>query len=104
MAPKRIIKTTQSNLNNAVAGGKSVRVGFTNNAARRMAEYSRSGIQGTMYIAPTMNGRKAENKLLNAQFSNNTSHKNTQTKSNISNGKSGVVYAIVSKSGKSTKS
>lgn len=96
MPPKRIIRTTQADLNKKVANGSTVRVGYTNNAARRLNEYSREGIHGTMFIASTTNGKKAENRLLNAQFSNGSSHKNKQSQSNISDGKSGIVYGIVS--------
>ncbi len=93
--PSKIVKTTQANINKVVASGQSVRVGFTNNASRRAGEYKRSGIQGTMLVAPTTNGRKSENRLLATQFANNKSHKNVQSRSNISNGTEGVVYCFI---------
>ncbi len=92
--PRKIVKTTQSNINKMTSSGGAKRVGFTVNPTRRASEYSRSGINGTMYVASTDNGRKSENRLLSNQFSSSSNHKNVQARSNISDGKSGFVYAI----------
>ncbi len=92
--PRKIAHTTQATLNKQVQSSSVVRVGYTNNPARRASEYARSGITGTMYVAPTTNGRYAENRLLGNQFAQGGSHRNVQSRSNISNGANGYVYTI----------
>jgi len=94
MPPKKIVYTTQAALNAKVSAGKSVRVGYTNDAGRRASEYARGGLGGTMYVAPTTNGRQAEQRLLNNQFNNSKTNLNVQHTSNISIGKSGFVYYV----------
>jgi len=91
---KKIVYTTQKALNAKVNSGGCSRVGYTKDAARRAGEYERNGINGTMYVASTSNGHKAEQRLLNNQFSHGKTNLNVQHTSNIPNGKSGKVYAI----------
>lgn len=97
--PKKIVRTTQSEINKMVASGKSIRVGFTNNASRRASEYNHAkiGKSTTMYVASTSNGRTAEQRLLSNQFSNAKTNKNVQRNSNITGGTHGIVYALVKK-------
>lgn len=86
--------TSQKNINNMTKNGNAIRVGYTANPERRSSEYASSNISGTMYCAPTSSGKKAEQRLLNNQFSNNHNHKNVQSKSNCSSNDTGYVYAI----------
>lgn len=95
MPIKEVIHTTQAELNRIVNSGNAVRVGYTNDAQRRASEYSRDGYTGTMLTARTTNGRRSEQRLLDAQFSSNSrTNNNVHRNSNISSGKSGRVYII----------
>jgi len=97
--PKKIVHTTQAAINQKVSTGQCIRVGFTNNASRRMGEYNRGNIgkNSTMYVASTTNGRMAEQRLLSNQFSNAKTNRNVQHNSNITKGTAGLVYALAKK-------
>jgi hypothetical protein len=92
---KKITMTTQSKINKMTSSKETTRVGFTTNPERRMNEYKNDGYaRSTMYVAPTTNGKQAEQRVLNNQFKSNTNHNNIQKKSNISDKKPGFIYAL----------
>lgn len=66
----------------------SVRVGSTNNPSSRASGYATDGYRGTMYVAPTNNMMKSEDRFLRAD----TRH-NVHKYSNAAEDK-GYVYVI----------
>jgi hypothetical protein len=93
----KAVKTSISKLNKMVPDSDSSRVGGTKNFENRVKQYVSQGYareNTTMYYAKTTNVQKAEQKLLNTQFTKNTPHNNVHSKSNYTQSKEGFVYVI----------
>jgi len=88
------VKVTQKKLKKLAA--KSKRVGSTVDVKRRVGEYRRKDVvkkTNKVSYAPTVNMKKAENRLLLNCKAKKSCKKNKQTKSNVKK-KSGYTYVI----------
>jgi hypothetical protein len=92
---REIIPCTQEELREIANDKFSVRVGATVNPENRSNLYKHEGYAGTMYIAPTTNMMKAEDKLLEAGHGVHNVHQ-------VSNAQEAPGYVYVIKGKKTT--
>lgn len=85
---REIVYTTQQELHEKAEECGSIRAGATVDPNRRADEYEAEGFSGRMYVAPTENMMKAEDKLLDHELRHNE-----QVNSNAAEG-AGYVYVI----------
>jgi hypothetical protein len=83
-------------MQDTVKGGKSCRVGFTNDPKSRMYAYTHEGFNGVMLRMYVEHGKSAEQALLDLQHIHSQFNQNIQKKSNVSKGIDGYVYCLIS--------
>lgn len=93
----KAVKTSISKLNKMTPDSDSVRIGITLYPPTRAKQYVSQGYakeNTIMYYAKTTNAQKAEQKLLNTQFTKDKPHNNIQSKSNYTKEKNAYAYVI----------
>ena len=93
---REILPVSMSDLNEIATEKGSIRVGATADPDNRAKTYENEGYAGIMYVAPTNNMKKAENKLLDTALNSGSGRHNVHTKSNAKESE-GYAYVIKGK-------
>ena len=89
---REIAPVTQEKLKEIADGKFIARVGSTTNPENRANNYQHEGYAGVMYVAPTTNMMKAEDKLLGSGYGVHNVHEMSNAQET-----NGYIYAIKGK-------